>query len=288
MTRCAAAVENARPQLVDWLEWVELEIDTIRLVLRRCRDRGDSARRLALVGSLAWWWVTRAQAGGIARRDDLLAAYPRGESDLTGAHFLRGCRAVLRSAPATGRRELGLAVESARRAGPARLLIEALSMASVAAGMTGDAASSQLLLEEALAVAAGHGDGMSALATTQAQAMRCFFAGDLAGFRAASLAGARLSRELNDLYTLEIWLMNLGLAALIRGDENSELLLVESLTIAQRIDDRVAQFYLVGALGCQAARSGQPGRAARLLGASESLRALTGAAVTALLGPTQC
>ena len=287
VTRCAAAVENARPQLVDWLEWVELEIDTIRLVLRRCRDRGDSARQLALVGSLAWWWVTRAQAEGIALLDDLIAAYPRGSAELTGAHFMRGFLAVLRSDPATGRRELGLAVESARRAGPARLLIEALSMASVAAGMTGDAASSQLLLEEALAVAAGHGDGMSALATTQAQAMRCFFAGDLAGFRAASLAGVRLSRELNDLYTLEIWLMNLGLAALIRKDENPEPLLVESLTIAQRIDDRVAQFYLVGALGCQAARSGQPGRAARLLGASDSLRALTGAAVNALLGPIQ-
>lgn len=78
VTRCAAAVENARPQLVDWLGWVELEIDTIRLVLRRCRDRGDSARRLALVGSLAWWWVTRAQAEGIALLDDLIAAYPVG------------------------------------------------------------------------------------------------------------------------------------------------------------------------------------------------------------------
>jgi DNA-binding CsgD family transcriptional regulator len=59
----------------------------------------------------------------------------------------------------------------------------------------------------------------------------------------------------------------------------------EALRIAVQIDDRVAQFYLVGALGCQAATSGAHRLAAQLLGASENLRAETGASVNAILAP---
>ena len=105
-------------------------------------------------------------------------------------------------------------------------------------------------------------------------------------FRSASAEGAQLSRDAGDLYTLEIWLMNQGFAALTGGDRDDPgPLLTEALTIADRIDDRVAQFYLVGALGCHAAASGDPRLAAVLLGASESLRAETGAQINPILAP---
>ena len=80
--------------------------------------------------------------------------------------------------------------------------------------------------------------------------------------------------------------MNQGFAALTAGDRDDPgPLLTEALTIADRIDDRVAQFYLVGALGCHAAASGEPRLAAALLGACEGLRAETGAQINPILAP---
>jgi DNA-binding NarL/FixJ family response regulator len=61
--------------------------------------------------------------------------------------------------------------------------------------------------------------------------------------------------------------------------------LAEALRIASRIDDRVAQFYLVGALGCHAVASDKHRLAAQLLGVSETIRAETGASINAILAP---
>jgi DNA-binding NarL/FixJ family response regulator len=80
--------------------------------------------------------------------------------------------------------------------------------------------------------------------------------------------------------------MNLGLAALTAGElDESKPLLAEALRIAHDIDDRAAQFALVGALGCRAAASGEPRLAAQLLGASAHLRAEVGANVNAIMAP---
>src|SRR5262249_45349771 len=69
------------------------------------------------------------------------------------------------------------------------------------------------------------------------------------------------------------------------GDlDESKPLFTEALGIARQIDDRVAQIYLLGALSCRAAASGEPRLAARLLGATESVRAEVGAIVN-VVGP---
>jgi len=152
--------------------------------------------------------------------------------------------------------------------------------------MAGDRASGQRLLHEAELTAAGLDDVPASLAVLQARALNGFFGGDLGTFTAASTEGVRLSREHGDLYTLAIWLLNLGLAALTAGQPGeAKPLFAEALRIAVQIDDRVTQFYLVGALGCRAAAAGEHRLAARLLGASENLRAQTGASVNAILAP---
>ena len=80
--------------------------------------------------------------------------------------------------------------------------------------------------------------------------------------------------------------MNLGFVALYTGAlDEVEPLFAEALRISRRIDDRVAQSYFVGGLGCHAAGSGQPRRAARLLGASAVLSARAGASVNGILAP---
>jgi DNA-binding NarL/FixJ family response regulator len=80
---------------------------------------------------------------------------------------------------------------------------------------------------------------------------------------------------------------NLGLAALLAASlDESQPLLTEALRIAHQIDDRVTQFYLLGALGCHAALSGRARLAAQLLGAADAARTGVGANVMPYLAPS--
>jgi DNA-binding CsgD family transcriptional regulator len=70
-------------------------------------------------------------------------------------------------------------------------------------------------------------------------------------------------------------------------DDNdaSRRLFAESLEIAHRVDDRIAQYALLDGLSYHAARSSQARLAAQLLGASETVRASTGASRIGFAGP---
>jgi DNA-binding CsgD family transcriptional regulator len=88
------------------------------------------------------------------------------------------------------------------------------------------------------------------------------------------------------VYSLEMMLMNQALAAVMSGDlRECELRSTEGLRLADQLDDRVAQCYLLGALAWCAARSGEHRRAAQLLGATDNVRAEAGAAIHAGLAP---
>jgi DNA-binding CsgD family transcriptional regulator len=96
----------------------------------------------------------------------------------------------------------------------------------------------------------------------------------------------RLSREAGDLYSLGMMLTNQGYAALRSGDvRGSAAAFADGLRTARQVDDRVAQCYLLGGLGCCAAGSGDPRVAARLLGAMERLRDEVGARLAAGMAP---
>jgi DNA-binding CsgD family transcriptional regulator len=95
-----------------------------------------------------------------------------------------------------------------------------------------------------------------------------------------------LSREAGDLYDLEIMLMELAFVTLITGDAGAaRTLYTEALQIARRIDDRLAQSYLLAAFGWFAASDGQPRLGAKLLGAAETIRLSAGAGIIAPLAP---
>jgi DNA-binding CsgD family transcriptional regulator len=88
------------------------------------------------------------------------------------------------------------------------------------------------------------------------------------------------------VYSLDMMLLNQGFAALISGDlRESEGHFSEGLRIAHQLDDRVAQCHLLGGLGCCAAGSRQPRRAAQLFGAMENLRSEVGAGLNAGMAP---
>jgi predicted ATPase/DNA-binding CsgD family transcriptional regulator len=285
VARCVHFAAEGRYRLLEWLAWMDLEIENIRAVLRRCMDHQDIRRGIDLATCLIWYWITRATAEGVRWLDELLArdAEPAAHP---WAYFVRGFLAVLQNDPAAARPALERGVAAARAARQPDVLSQSLAMASIAADMAGDRASSRRLLDEGQAVADGLDDLGTTLMTYQARALNGLLNGDLDAVRSAAAEGARLSREVGDLYSLDMMLLNQGFAALISGDlRESEQRFTEGLRIAHQLDDRVAQCHLLGALGCCAASSHEPRLAARLFGAMENLRAEVGATINAGMAP---
>ena len=286
VSRCQRSALQARYELPQWLEWMDLEIDNVRSVLRRCLTHGDFPSGIVLAASVSWYWITRATTEGVRWLDELLApGHGNPEAD-AWAYFIRGFLAVLQSDPATAMPALQHAVAAARETGQLSPLSHSLSMASIAENMAGDRVSAGRLLDEAEVVTTGLDDLSARVSLLQARAFNGLFEGDLEAVVSASSEGARLSRESGDLYSLEMMLMNLGLSALIAGDlDGSKPLFTEALRIAHQIDDRVAQYGLLDALGYLSASTGQARLGAQLLGAAETVRTGAGANVIAFLAP---
>ncbi len=287
VSTCRRAAADARYRIPEWLEWLDLEIDNVRTVLRRCLDQCDLRRGIELTSSLTYYWITRATTEGVQWLDAFLALPDGTPAVIPGAYFLRGFLGVLQSDPDAARPVLHRAVEQARATGPVSLLSRSLAMASIAAIMAGDGSSSRRLLDQAEATTKQlEHDVPAMLMLLQARALGGLFEGDLDAVKTASAEGARLSRDLGDLYSLEMMLLNRGMAALIERDfPAAKPLFTEGLQIARQLDDRVAQYLTLDALGCLAASAGQARRAAQLLGAAETLRTGAGASIVGVIAP---
>jgi non-specific serine/threonine protein kinase len=84
-------------------------------------------------------------------------------------------------------------------------------------------------------------------------------------------------RDRGDLQTLGYLLESYGFALLQGGQpDKARPLFEEALGIERRLDNRDNILYLLDGLACYAAMIGRPQRAARLLGAAETLQAETG------------
>jgi len=127
----------------------------------------------------------------------------------------------LQSDPAVATPVLARGVTAARTAGQLDTISQSLAMASIAATMADDRASARRLLDEALVVADGVNDLGTTLMTHQARALNGLLDRDLDAVRSAASQGARLSREAGDLYSLDMMLMNQGLAPRPYGQPRS-------------------------------------------------------------------
>src|SRR5262252_3611495 len=282
---CRRSAAGARYRLLAWLELMDVEIDNIRSVLRRCLVHGDAFRGVDLAMSLGWYWITQATTEGARWLDELLQSGRGSPRARAWAWGIRGFLAVLQSDPAVARPAIQWAAAGAREVNDLPLLSQSLSMGSIAEHYAGDGASAARLLDEAQAITADLDDLPAQLTLLQARSLDGFFRHDIEAVRSASAQGIRLSRHAEDLYTLQVWLMNLGLAALMTGEgEQAKPLLEEGLGIARRIDNRLMQANIVGAVGCRTA-SGAPRLAAQLFGASQKLRAEVGTTTNPILAP---
>ena len=151
-------------------------------------------------------------------------------------------------------------------------------MASIASTKSADPSTARRQLEEATAIAADIDEVGATLRVHQAAARTGVLDGHPSTVIASATPGAALSRELGDQYSLVMMLMNIGLATLQLGKSaEAEHHFLEALSIARDLDDRVAQCYLLGGLGCCASRRREPRLAARLFGAMETLSEEAGA-----------
>jgi predicted ATPase/DNA-binding CsgD family transcriptional regulator len=283
---CGAMALQARFRLPAWLAWMDLEIDNIRSVLRRCLVSADSKNGISLATSLGWYWITRATTEGVRWLDELLASGPGDPATLGWSWFIRGFLAVLQGDWAAAIPSLERAVTAARDAGDPVQLAHSYSIFSIAANMAGNRASALKMLEEAASIAGEIDDVPAKVGVLQARSFNAIFEADFGALRVAATEGASLSREVGDLYALHMMNVNLGAAALSLGElDESKARYEEALRIAYQIDDRIGQYYLLAGLAFHATVAGQPRVAAQLLGASETIRLGAGATVMAVLAP---
>ena len=284
--RCTVSALEVRFRMLDWLAWADLEVDNIRAVLQRCVTDADARRGTEIAVGLGWFWATRATTEGIRWLDAFLAADDADPVVRGWGYFIRGFLAVLTGNPVSARPSLLQAVTLARHTGQPGLLIDALAMQSMADEMAGDHESASRLLEEAQVAAKGLDSVTSTVSVLQAQALNGLSEGDVEAVRSAASEGVRLAEAAGDLYAHEMMLLNLGSAALVAGDlDDAQPLLARALRIAGDIDDRVAQQYLLDALGFHAALTGRARLAARLLGAAFTARTELGSSVLPFFGP---
>ena len=281
LTRCRDAEAEARHRTVEWLHWVELEIDNIRSVLQKCLAAGDWRRGIELATSIGYYWVTRGTTESKRWLDQLLTA-AAGESDIPArAYRFRGWLDMLQVEPEAARPWLVRAIAAARATGDLPQLSESLSTASSADYMAGYHAAARHLLAEAEAVTPRLRSYPAAIGLIQARAISAFFEGDLDTAKAASSDGVRLCREAGDLYYLQTMLQYLGQVAMLSGDAaGSKAWFHEALQIARQIDDRITQYVLLSLLSWHAATTGQARLAAQLQGAAEILGSGAGAGMT--------
>ncbi len=193
---------------------------------------------------------------------------------------------ILKGDPEAAGPWLARAIAAARVAVQLPQLSESLSLASTAEDMAGDRTAARRLLDEAETITPRRRPLPRDDGVDPGTAIHALFEGDLAAAEAASSEGARLSREVGDLYYLERMLMNLGLVALAAGDlPGSKARFIEGLRIAKQTDNRLGQSSFLRRLGGQAASSGQARLAARLLGAADALGAAAGASTTGPIEP---
>lgn len=280
-TRCLETEDDARHRPLEWLPWVELEIDNIRSALQKCLAVADWRRGLEIATSIGYYWVTRGTTESMRWFDELLASAADSPDVPARAYHFRGWLSMLQIEPEAARPWLARAIAAARASGQISQLSESLSVASTAEHMAGDGAAARRLLDEAESLAAGIDSYPAAIGLIQAQAIHAFFEDDLDTAKTASSTGAQLSRDAGDLYYLQTMLMYLGQVAMMAGDvAASKPRFVEALRIARQIDDRITQYVLLNLLSWHATTSGQPRLAAQLLGAAETLGAGAGSGMT--------
>ncbi len=280
--------EKAAPslQVVEWLKRLDSEVDNVRGALARCLNGPDHALGLSIVGSLDWYWVPRATSEGVYWLDLYLERREGDTSALARALYARGFVAMAQGDATTAEPMLREAEAKAHTMRDLPLLARILATSATVRAMSGDLDGARSHLRDAKVLADELDDpgvdavlalteGFLALSDTDVDTVS----------RVYSEWGPRM-RDRGDLQSLSYLLGLYGFSLLQSTQpDKARPLFQEALSIARRLENRDTILYLVDGLACHAATVGRSQRAARLLGAAETLQAETGVRLMGHMDP---
>ena len=137
---------------------------------------------------------------------------------------------------------------------------------------SGRLAQARAHLEESLAVFRSQNDTFGMALVTIGLAQAVYDQGDYPTARRLFEEALELARRRGDLDTIATALINLGWMKILRGEAGSATDCAEALAIFRRLGNRLGLAFCLEGLAATAGETGQPLRAARLLGAAEGLR----------------
>ncbi|MGE0540842.1 MAG: LuxR C-terminal-related transcriptional regulator [Dehalococcoidia bacterium] len=275
-----AAPELRGPDQVAWLQRLASEQDNFRAALHRAFDRVDAIALARLAIALAPFWEV---SGGMSEGRRWLDAVPDAASPLPAALQLQALLAAGRLAfwqadliAATARLDAACAL--ARQLDDRQAIAEALTWLGTVRRRQGAVADAARLLDQSLPLHEGVGDQPGAAWAVFMQGM---LASDDRDFpRAIRLIEESLGqyRTLGDVRFIGIVGTMLGSILVMSGEvERVAGLLRESLAGFRAVGDRAFMLSGLLTLAWVEAKLGRPVRAARLLGAAETLRNTLGA-----------
>jgi predicted ATPase/DNA-binding CsgD family transcriptional regulator len=275
---CRVAEEAAQSShVVEWLRRLDREADNVRAALRHCLNGPDHAVGMSMVGSLLWYWTARATSEGSYWLELFLERREADPRALARALYARGFMAMTQGDAASAQPALIEAEEKARAVGDLPLLVRILAVFAGVRVTSGDLEGARSQLRDATVLAGGLDDpGTEAMLALTAGFIALLDA-DLETMARVYSEWAPRARDRGDIQTLSYLLSSYGFSLLQDGQPDEAVpLFEEALGIERKLENRDMIVYMLDGLACHAAMVGRPQRAARLLGAAESLQAQTG------------
>ncbi len=273
-------VEQAESQLkgpeeMVWFEWLERELDNLRVAFKWALKNRYADLALMLSGKLHWFWVVRGYSREASAWLESALAESKDASATARAKALLALGALIRNQGEYGR---GVAVvkeslDLYRELGDKSGIAFALNLLGVLAADLGDNVKAKRLWEESLALRREVEDKWGIAQTLQNFAHQGNLEGDYAKAEALAEESLSLFNEVGDKRGVARMMTSLGATARLQGDdERATALLVEALSQLLEMGDQGSFVDALDDLALLACTRGSPERAARLFGAAETLR----------------
>jgi predicted ATPase/DNA-binding SARP family transcriptional activator len=279
--------QDAEPKLrgsdqLAWTDWFKSEHDNLRGALAWSLDGGELEKGLRLASAMAeFWWRVGNPSEGVEWLNRMLSAN-KPTSDRTRAEaMVQAARMELargdyERASALSKQSLVLWRDLDGKKG----IAQALRILGVMTHFSGDRNQAIALLEESLAIFRETEDEWDIGSNLVWLADTCMRAGDYHQAAALFEESLTLFRKLGDRWGIGFALGGAGDVARLRGNySQATMFFQESLALHYEEARKADIPYLLEALANLAAMQGRSERAARLWGASESLRSAVGASL---------
>ncbi|MGO4690107.1 helix-turn-helix transcriptional regulator [Glaciibacter sp. 2TAF33] len=269
------------------LQSFDLEADNIRGALHLCLADPDAADvGLEMAAGLGRYWANRALSEGVHWIESLLQRRADDEATRGRALFVRSYLAVAQGDPAAGMDSIAEAADIARRVKAGVLLVRILAIQAALQVMADDLPSARRSSSEAQALADDLGDDIAQIAAAQSEALVASLDGNFERMRNIGQAAVESCARVGEIFMLSTHLTSVGVGSMMLGEHAAaESALIEALKATLVIDDRPGLVLRLQALAGNAAMAGQAERSARLLGATEMLRADGGYRVSPFIRP---